>query len=186
MSSLPTLSVQMTPEQVLACLDKASRKGRLAGFGRGTGEILCIVDAWGTPFDGELRVQSAEAAQGLELRFHVAMRRKMPIVFGVVLALTVWPGVMLTDSMLKLWFDWYYTWTQIELFQIAGFDALTYLWYLPLTLFPLPWIWRSLMARSRATMEVSAHEMIGKIAMELGVPNPLETQLAAGGASPAE
>jgi hypothetical protein len=85
------------------------------------------------------------------------------------LLLSVWPGVILTDSILKIWFEWYFALSQRPVFQIGGLDSFTYLWYIPATVFPLPWVWRSLMRKSRDSTQASALEMIGKIATELGL-----------------
>lgn len=169
MTDLPLLEVPHSPDEIVTALDRAARKGRLAGFTAERSDSLFAVDAWGTPFDADLLAAATEAGGRTTLSFRTRWRRKMPAIFAVTLILTVWPGVELTDSLLKLWFDWYFAFSQREIFQIGGFDAFTYLWYLPLTAVPLPWVWRSLMRKSRASIHASALEMIGKIATELGV-----------------
>lgn len=176
--ALPTLTVPMDPEAVVAKLDVASRRGRMAGFEAGPEDGLFLVDAWGTPFDHDL-VATAEhgSPSGTILRFALRLRQKLPIIHAIILILTVWPGVWLTDSMLKLWFTWYYTLTQKPMFVWGGFEVLTYLWYIPLCVLPLPWFWKSIMRRSRRTSRQSALEMIGKIAKELGVTPPAGTEL---------
>jgi hypothetical protein len=39
---------------------------------------------------------------------------------------------------------------------------------MPITVLPIPWIWRSTMRKSRAAIAQSADEQIRKIAAELG------------------
>ncbi len=170
---LPTLTVPMDADAVIDRLDVASRRGRMAGFNGQPDVGLFIVDAWGTPFDHDL-LAMGEKATGDETRlsFSLRLRRKLPTIHAIILLLTVWPGVWLTDSMLKLWFAWYYALTQKPMFIWGGFEAFTYIWYIPLCVVPLPWFWRSIMRRSRTTSHASGLEMIGKIAKELGVTPP--------------
>jgi hypothetical protein len=175
---LPTLSVPMDAEAIVAKLDKASRRGRLPGFEPKPAGGLFLVDAWGTPFDHDLVANAEPDDSGTQLRFLLRMRRRMPTIHAVILLLTIWPGVWLTDSMLKIWFNWYYTLTQKDIFIFNGFEWFTYGWYLPLCVVPLPWFWRSIMRRSRRTAAESALEMIAKISKELGVTPPPEAARA--------
>jgi hypothetical protein len=158
---IPAVETALSPEQILERLTMASRRGRLAGFERkrgGTG--LFSVAAFATPFDhvlvGELE-PDAGGGEGLgRLVFRLRMLPRMPGIFLAVLAFSVWPGVYFTDEMVAqflpgLWRPW-----------------VTYWWYLPLTVIPLPWVWRGLVRRSRASAHDSAHEMVRKIGAELG------------------
>lgn len=182
-SDLPVLESPLSAEEVVRRLDTASRRGRLPGFETGQGKVLFRTDAWGTPFDSDLLATSESADAGTRLRFAVRLRRKMPALYAVILAVTVWPGVVVTDSMLRLWFEWYNHLTQIGLFNIGGFSWFTYAWYLPLTVLPLPWMWKGWMRRSRGTAHVSALEMIAKMAGELGVAAPAEAAAVVSGES---
>ena len=73
------------------------------------------------------------------LAFSLVLRRKIPAIFGVVLLLSIWPGMPMTDSMLRTWSTWY--------------DSLpswaTQAWYVPLMVLPLPWMWLSWVRSSR-------------------------------------
>lgn len=171
---LPPLLVHLSQDEIVTRLDLASRRGRLPGFEARPPGTLFKADAWGTPFDSDLLANGASNSDGTTLQFVVRMRRRLPLIFAVVLLLTAWPGVVVTDSMLRLWFGWYNQLTQLKLFTFGGFHAFTYVWYLPLTVLPLPWMWRGWMRRSRATGRVSALEIIAKIAGELGVEAPPE------------
>jgi len=173
--ALPHLTVPLESGAIVDRIDQASRRGRMPGFRAGAEGGLFVVDAWGTPFDHDLIARAEPADGGTRLEFDLRLRRRLPTIHAIVLVFTVWPGVWLTDSMLKLWFGWYYALTQKDMFVWGGFEAFTYLWYLPLCVVPLPWVWRNSHRRSRRTARVSALEIIGKIARELGVSAPPET-----------
>lgn len=164
----PPLEVHLTPDEVIQRLDLASRRGRLPGFEAHPPGALFKVDAWGAPFDSDLLARGTTDSKRTRLEFEVRLRRRMPLIFAVVLVCTVWPGVVITDSMLRLWFGWYNRLAQLPMFTWGDFHAFTYLWYLPLTVLPLPWMWRGWMRRSCASAQASAREMIDKISKELG------------------
>lgn len=119
----------------------------MAGFTRSAKGGLFAVAAHGHPFDGELTAQQGEGS----LRFRVRMVRKMPVIFAVVLVLTIYPGEYFMDQLIPGQWGWINTWW----------------WYGPITVLPLPWMWRSLMRRSWAAIDASAREAIGKIAAEV-------------------
>lgn len=151
-SALPKIIVAISADAVVEKLRTASKRGRLAGFETpGSSNGLFSVAAHGRPFDGVLVARM----EGNRLAFSLTMLRKLPTIFIVVLLATVWPGVYFTDELIavflpSLWRPW-----------------VTYYWYLPLTVLPLPWIWSGLMRKSRTTIHASAVEAIGKIAAEV-------------------
>ncbi len=118
----------------------------MPGFQRGEGGSFSVA-AFGQPFDGRLNASLDDE----KLTFSIRMLSKLPVIFGVVLLLTIWPGVYLTDQLIPGEWGWIPTWW----------------WYLPITVLPIPWIWRGLMRKSRATMHASALEAIAKIAAEV-------------------
>lgn len=148
----------LSPEVVMTRLDVAARRGRMPGFRVGPSPSLFTVAAFGTPFDGELRVMAEPGASGsggpTSLRFISRMQRRGPGIFLLLCAITIWPGVWLTDSMLKSYFTSYH-------YQ-------TWMWYLPFTIGPLPWVWRRSMRKSRAEIAESARSQIDAIARETG------------------
>ncbi len=103
-----------------------------------------------------LKLAPRPADQGTLLRFDARIKPLIPLIFAVVLAASVWPGVVLTESMIASFFPtstaWRYTWW----------------WYMPLTLPFAPWAFWSALKRSRASIHDSAHRAIAKIAGELG------------------
>lgn len=139
----------------LARIASLSKRGKLAGFEK-SGEHGFHAAVHGKPFDSvllcELRKAGGEAGSGCVIEARVRLRRGLPWVFGVVVALSVWPGVLLTDSLLNTWFSWYpnETWK-------------TYVWYVPLTVLPLPWMVRKVMRQSRSSGGEHAAEQIEKI-----------------------
>lgn len=148
------LPTSLTADAIVERLAVASKRGRLAGFARPGGGVLFVVDAFGTPFDGVVEARFESDSSGGRLRFALRMKRRLPIIFAIVLVATVWPGLYFTDQLIPGEWGWIPTWW----------------WYLPLTIVPIPWAWRAAMRKSRATMEASAREAIGKVRAELERP----------------
>jgi hypothetical protein len=152
-AALPAVSTSLAAPEILDRLETASRRGRLPGFERRNGSFA--VAAHGHPFDGELDADIQRDGAGSRIEFDLRLQSRLPIIFAFVLAFTVWPGVYFMDELVEqfmpgLWRPW-----------------ITYYWYLPLTLLPIPWMWRSLMRRSRDSTRESAAEAIEKIAGEV-------------------
>lgn len=144
--TLPTIGSAHQPDRVVPVLEDAAKRGKLPGFRR-VGESEFAVDAFGTPFDYELRGRVEPASSSSRVRF--ALRRKglMPIVFALVLVLTVEPGRYFADQLIPGEWGWINTmW-----------------WYYPLTILPLPWVWLGLWKRSRASAVGHASEQIEKM-----------------------
>lgn len=155
-AALPSIRTPLGPGEVLSALQTASRRGRLPGFTREAGDALFAVEAHGAPFDAQLIGRRRQAEPGSRLVFELRLRRKLPIVFAVVLLATVWPGVYFMDELIAQYLEqWWRPWV-------------TYYWYLPLTILPLPWAWASLMKKSRKSTRESAQAAIQKIAVEVG------------------
>jgi len=143
-----------------------SRRGKLPGFSdRAPGGGLFRADAFGFPFDGELIGRPEPGAgDGVRLRLTVRVKPRLPVVFAVVTALAIFPGVILTDAFLVS-FGWYAAaaeWTQTHLRLPA--DWFTYAWYLPLSIVPLPWAVAKLRRQTAASVLASAEELTPRIA----------------------
>ncbi|MBL8762700.1 MAG: hypothetical protein JNM07_00335 [Phycisphaerae bacterium] len=134
-------------------LDRAARRGKLAGFERGSGAVLFSASAFGSPFDGVVEARH-DAVRGI-LSFRWRVRPMMPWLFVLLTVVTIWPGVWLTDSLLVTYFSWY---------RIP-----TWWWYVPLSVLPLPWVARAAVQRTRASIDASARERVADIARELGI-----------------
>lgn len=154
---LPTITSPLPPTEVVARLDRLAKRGKLPGFekqpgGEGDGGRF-ICDIFGAPFDRELVTQlSATASGGCEIANQSRLRLKLPLIYAAVLIVTVWPGVWLTDSMLKIYFSWY----TIE----------TWWWYMPMCLLMIPAV-RKQWTTSQAVAAEEAAELLKKIAGEV-------------------
>lgn len=150
--TLPELRAQMSMDQVARTLETAARRGRMPGYSPAEGGFR--IRDFGTPFECELWCRATPTPEGgTSLAFSIRVRPIPPWVFGIVLAVSIWPGIYLVDSMLKHYF--------------SGYDIPTWWWYLPLTVPTSPWALMSAMKKSRATGEVDARELIAKVASEL-------------------
>ena len=149
-------------DAIVETLLALAKRGKLAGYQpRPEQGVLFLCDAQGTPWDRDLLgVVTASPDGKRQLAFTLRSRRRIPIIFAVVLAFTVWPGVILTDSLLATWFGFYSTWS-------LQMPWLTYAWYLPLTALPIPWMWRSWMRKTDLSTRMHAHEQVTKIATAL-------------------
>lgn len=143
----------LTREEILARLTAMSKRGNLAGFEReAPAGAHAVFAAHGTPFDGLVLVRAADGRADFEL----LMPRRMPVIFAVVLALTVWPGLPITDAFMYS-FVWYE-----RLMGAAGWLD-TWVWYLPLTALPAPFMVRSAVRKSRASALQHARETIERV-----------------------
>lgn len=154
---LPDLTVELSPTGILTRLEEAARRGRLAGFEAGEKGVLFKTCAFSSPFEGELLAHAESTdSGGTRLRFSTRMKKKLLYVFVVVLLVSIWPGMPITESVLaSLVPSWRWLW------------ATTVWWYLPLSVIGAPWSLWVAVKRSRQEMAVSAPEMVAKVEKEL-------------------
>jgi hypothetical protein len=152
--TLPVIETTLDPSGVVDALKVMSKRGKLAGFRAGQESGSAVVDAHGTPFDSDLIVRSESEGGHTRVAFQVMMRRKMPIVFALILVVTIWPGLPLTESFM-LGFGWYE--------RLMGDSIQTWMWYLPLTVLPAPFAWRSAIQKSKKSAHQHALETIERI-----------------------
>lgn len=148
---LPELDTPMDERAVVEALETLAKRGKLAGFRAGTGDELFSVDAFGQPFDYDLIAHAQPGGPGTRLRFTLRRRSRMPIIAAVLLIVSVEPGRYFVDQLIPGSWNW----------------IPTMWWYYPLTILPIPWIWRSLSRKSIAAAHDHAHEQIGKIALAI-------------------
>lgn len=147
---LPTVASGVGPEDAIGRLRTASKRGRLPGFEVRPGGFR--LDAWGRYIDYDLRAWVEVEDAGCRVRFRGLMPARIPAIAMVLTTLTVWPGVHLVDGMIPASWNWIDTWV----------------WYVPLTVVSSAWaLWKGWRDSSRSAL-ASAHEMIGKVAAELG------------------
>ncbi len=157
--TLPEIQTSMDSSSVGNTLRKMSKRGKLAGYQAGDVDGSAIADAHGTPFDSDLLIAWASQGDATQVRFDITMRRKMPIVFALILVVTIWPGLPLTDSFMQS-FGWYE--------RLMGDSIETWMWYLPMTVLPAPFAWRSAIKKSKVSAHQHALETIEKIRTTLG------------------
>jgi hypothetical protein len=145
------LLAPQSPQDVLAAMRALSKAGKLAGFTESASNSheTFRVAAFAMPFDRELIAHVTPTASGSALRFTPKLLLKMPIIFAVISILSIWPGVWLTDSMIRTY--------------VSSYDFNTNLWYIPLTVISLVWyLWGSWKRSTREARE-SAHEAMMKM-----------------------
>lgn len=151
---IATISDAPEPSEAVDRMTRLSKAGKLAGFEAGSGGVLASFAAFGNPFDGRVEVTASEGG----LRFDLRMPRKMPAIFAVVLVLTVWPGLPLTDAFLQ-GFGWYERLT-------SGWLE-TWMWYLPLAAIPAPFALLAAIKKSRVTARAHAAETVERLRVKL-------------------
>jgi len=153
----PSLPCALSEGEITSRLEGLAKRGKLAGYEspvKGVPGALFAVAAFGHVFDYRLIAHSERDEAGrVTLRFTLVQLMRAPLIFALVLILTVWPGVWLTDSMLTSYFSWY----TVE----------TWKWYLPLTVLPIPFMWRSTHLKSLSAASRHAGEQLEKINGEL-------------------
>ena len=148
---LPYLSTTLDQATILARLDALARRGKLAGFEthRAGSPILFQLEAPGAPFDHALEATPAQGSGETRLSLRLRMLPKLPAMFGLLILFTIWPGVWLTHSMLRAYFS-FYTYP----------EWITWAWYIPFTVLPLPWMLAKVVRRSRESAYASALESV--------------------------
>jgi hypothetical protein len=89
--------------------------------------------------------------------FSLRLRRRAPAVYLAVLILTVEPGRYFTDELLATFLPCLYG------------HIPTWWWWYPLTILPIPLLWRGWMRKSRRTVRENALERIEQMGAILGV-----------------
>jgi hypothetical protein len=144
------------PDQLLAKASALAKSGKLPGFAStGAQPPAFRFEAFGEPLDHEVRATlSTDGAGGARAVFAARMLPRTPAIFAIVAALSIWPGSWATDSMLRSYFD--------------SYDWNTYAWYIPLTVLPLPFAWRRMARRSRASAFEHFREKFDALALATG------------------
>ncbi|MCH7961772.1 MAG: hypothetical protein IIC49_05510 [Planctomycetes bacterium] len=146
---LAVIRTRLSADEILDRVGTLSQRGRLPGFAGGRDGVLFVAMAFGRPFDRTLEARAVAGTDGTELRFTSRLNRGLPWAFIALTAVSIWPGVWLTDSLLRTYFDWY---------RFA-----TWMWYLPVSVVPLPWAVRAIVRRSETAAAESARELIERI-----------------------
>lgn len=154
-AELPKVWVPIGFHEIAPRLETAARRGKFAGFRHGQDAVAFRVHDFGGPFESVLSARADGAGGGgTTLAFTLSLRTGLAWVYFATLILTVWPGVWLTDSMLRTYF--------------TGYNYQTWMWYIPLTAPFVPWAMWTAIRRSRARGRVAAEPIFDSIAAALG------------------
>ena len=157
---LPVLRTDLNDAAIRDRLMKLAKQGEFPGYDPKPDDGVFLADAQGTPFDYDLIGRTSTGAAGRVLTMEMRLRRKLPVVFLIVLVFTIWPGLPVTDSLLVTYFRWYER-------LVDGWFS-TWMWYLPLTVLPAPWMWKGWMDKSRSSATEHAHLQAERIRGALG------------------
>lgn len=152
----PPLTVPLAPEAILARLDTLARRGKLGDFHAAPAPNIFAITAYGEPFDHHLTAAATQADGSTTITYALSILKRMPTIAAIVIALSIWPGVWLTHSMVVTYFESY-----------PSSIWITCAWYLPLSALPVPWMWVRMIRKSRAAAEKHATELAAAIATEL-------------------
>lgn len=149
---IDSFAVALSKGEVIDRLTAMSKRGKLAGFEREKipeGADAAFA-AQGTPFEGLVLMRVGEG----RVSFDLHMPRKWAVIFSAVLIVTVWPGLPITEAFLQS-FIWYE--------RLTGGWFATWMWYLPMTVLPAPFMLRSVLVKSRATSMEHARETVARV-----------------------
>lgn len=155
--TLETVSTPLAPDAVIGRLTRLAKQGRLAGFRvisapRSADPPAFACTASGGIYDQEVIARITPESRGSRLTFELRLLKRMPAVAVAIVFLTLFPGLPLTDSMLRIYFSWY--------------TIPTWWWYLPLTVLMIPVMWKQFRA-SVVEARRDAAAIIRKIEREL-------------------
>lgn len=146
---LPRIRCSLSLAEVSARAADLARKGKLPSHTVGPEPYLFSATLFGQPLDFHLRARALEEQGRTIIEFSSSIQRKIPVAYWAVTLLSIWPGVTLTDSMLKTYF--------------TSYTFSTWMWYLPLTIIPAPWIWNRMLKTSRHAAAEHALELIQRL-----------------------
>jgi hypothetical protein len=152
-SRLPAVLTPLGTTNAMDRLRTASKRGRMPGF-QPLGADTFVVELFGHPWDRTLVGTIRPEGVGSRLTFAPRSRRFTQILWAVILIATVWPGVILTDTLIPSSWGW------------IGQNVWT--WYLPLTILANLWTWIWAVKNTEKTTRVSAAETIPAVATEVG------------------
>jgi hypothetical protein len=152
------IRTKLSPEAVVEELNRAARRGKVPGLRadgskRGaTGEFE--VSDFGRPFESVLHGRVTREGEESVIRFESRVKPLVPVIFVVILVVTVWPGILLTDSMLKMYFSWY--------------TIPTWWWYLPMTVPFSPWAFMKAWKQSKGSAAAEGAEIVKAVGEVVG------------------
>lgn len=152
LAALPRVETALTPAEIGQRLARLAKRGKLPNHvERAVDAFSC--DLFGEPLDFEMSGSLKRDGERTSITCTARIKPRTPIVFWLIAALTIQPGMWMTDSMIRTY--------------ITSYDIPTWWWYLPLTVLPIPFVWIRMLSRSRRAALEHAHELIERIRAEV-------------------
>jgi hypothetical protein len=149
-SGWPVRRIAQPPAVIVDRAARLAKQGKVPGFHQSDAGFRFT--AFGEPLDYTVAVSAVPSGSSTELKADGRLPAKMPILIALLTVISVWPGMYLTDSMLRTYFSWY--------------TMPTWVWYLPLMVLPVPvFFWRAV-KKSRAAAVQHAEEVLDTITRE--------------------
>lgn len=145
----------LAPDEAMGKLAAAAKAGRLPGFVRGEGDASFRVSVLAGIFDHDLWAVVTGAGP-TSIEFQLRPRKPLVIVMIAAVIISFWPGLPITDSMLRLYFPSYHEW---------GVE--TWWWYLPLVAISIPPLWKQ-WKRAQRQAQTEATGVAQRIASLIG------------------
>ncbi len=149
----------LAPDAITDRVRALSRRGKLPGFMPQTPDGLFVFSAFGAPLDYVVTARAEREAAVTILTFLGRMQPRLPLIMAIVTVLSIWPGEPITDSLIRSYFQSY---------TFPGW--VTWAWYLPLTVVPLPFMLIRMCKNSARSAYAHAIESIAIIEEALAVP----------------
>lgn len=152
LADLPRIKTPLAADEIGRRMIELAKRGKLPNHAPDPRHLFRC-DLFGEPLDYSMSCAAKGDGGTTTLRFAAAMKLRAPVIFWIIAALTVQPGMWMTDSMIRTY--------------IPSYDIPTWWWYLPLTVLPLPFVWIRMVRKSRLASREHAIELIDRIRAEV-------------------
>ncbi|QQS08529.1 MAG: hypothetical protein IPK69_11130 [Phycisphaerales bacterium] len=152
MDPLPTITTRLAATQIVARAEALAKKGKLPGFeaspGAPAGEVF-QTKLFAGRLNATMIARITENAEPREVSFSIIHPKRPAMIIALVTILSIWPGMWITDSMIR---------TYIPSYSVSMW--ITAAWYLPLFVLPVPWVWRKMSNAAEPAAREHAVEQI--------------------------
>lgn len=152
LADLPRIRTALKPDEIGLRMLTLAKRGKLPSHSS-HGSALFQCDLFGEPLDYRMACRAERDCEMTLLCFTTDIKPRTPAMFWIIAALTVQPGMWMTDSMIRTY--------------ITSYDIPTWWWYLPLTVLPVPFVWMKMLRKSRASAVEHAQELLERIRAEV-------------------
>jgi len=169
LDALPAIVTALPEPDIRARMTGLAKRGKLPGHADSAAGATFTADLFGEPLDYTLTARTSREGDSSTIRFTATMKPRTPAIFWALTLLTIWPGQWMTDSMIRTYF--------------TSYDFNTWLWYAPLFILPMPFLWLRMLKKSKLAAADHAAELLERIATETnGRPHttPASPQRGAG------